>query len=432
MEHYPSGKRVVIVGGGFGGLAVARALKGLPAEITLVDRQNHHCFQPLLYQVATAVISPADIAWPIRGILRGQHNTRILMAEVNSVDTEARLVHTDSVTLPYDYLVLATGSTHYYFGHDNWGPYAPGLKGVADATEIRGRMLLAFEHAELTADTAKQRALLTFVIIGGGPTGVEMAGAIAEVALQTLPKEFCVIDPRSARIILIEAGSRILPSFTERLSAYAKKTLEKMGVEIWTSSPVTDVDETGVTVNGERVAAGTIIWAAGVIASPAAEWVGAPHDQAGRVKVKSDLSVPGHPEIFAIGDTAAVFYDGDRPVPGIAPAAKQMGGYVGKLIAGDINGSPRPAPFAYRHQGDLATIGRHAAVVKLDFDRIGLTGFIGWLFWSVAHIYFLIGIRNRVIVALNWLWQFFTLQRGARIIALPEHLQSAKKHADVT
>jgi NADH:ubiquinone reductase (H+-translocating) len=430
LEHYPGGKRVVIVGGGFGGLAVARALKGLPSEVTLVDRQNHHCFQPLLYQVATAVIAATDIAWPIRGILRGQHNIRILMAEVTSVDTRARLVHTDSVTLPYDYLVLATGSTHYYFGHDNWAPYAPGLKDIEDATEIRGRMLIAFEHAELTTDTAKQRALLTFVIIGGGPTGVEMAGAIAEVALQTLPKEFCTIDPRSARIILIEAGPRVLPTFTERLSAYAKTTLEKMGVEVLTSSPVTDVDAKGVTVNGERIEAGTIIWAAGVIASPAAEWLDAPHDQAGRVMVKPDLSVPGHPEIFAIGDTAAVFYNNGQQVPGIAPAAKQMGGYVGKLIAGEIKGAPRLAPFVYHHQGDLATIGRHAAVVKLNFDRFGLTGFAGWLFWSVAHIYFLIGIRNRVIVALTWLWQFFTSQRGARIIILPEHEQCAEKHAD--
>jgi NADH:ubiquinone reductase (H+-translocating) len=430
LEHYPGGKRIVIVGGGFGGLAVARELKGLPAEVTILDRQNHHCFQPLLYQVATAVISPADIAWPIRGILRGQHNMRILMVEVTGIDTQARLVHTDSVTLPYDYLVLATGSTHYYFGHDEWAPYAPGLKDIEDATEIRGRMLIAFEHAELTFDTAKQRALLTFVIIGGGPTGVEMVGAIAEVALQTLPKEFCTIDPRSARIILIEAGPRILPSFPDHLSDYAKKTLEKMGVEVWTSSPVTDVDEKGVVVKDQRIEAGTIIWAAGVIASPAAKWLGAPHDQAGRVTVEPDLSVPGHPEIFALGDTAAVFYNKGLPVPGIAPAAKQMGAYVGKLIAGEIRGTPRPEPFVYHHQGDLATIGRHAAVVKLNFDRFGLTGFIAWLFWSVAHIYFLIGIRNRVVVALNWLWQFFTLQRGARIIALPEHVQSAKKHAD--
>ncbi len=431
MEHFPNGKRVVIVGGGFGGLAVARALKNLPIEITLVDRQNHHCFQPLLYQVATAVLSSADIAWPIRGILRGQHNIRILMAEVTGVDVDAKVVHTDSVSLSYDYLVLATGATHSYFGHDDWADYAPGLKEIEDATEIRGRLLLAFEHAELTSDTAKQRALLTFVIIGGGPTGVEMAGAIAEVALQTLPHDFCVIDPRSARILLVEAGPRILPSFPERLSDYAKKTLEKMGVEVLTSSPVTDVDAKGVVINGERIAAGTIIWAAGVIASPAAKWIGAAHDQAGRIKVEPNLSIPGHPEIFAIGDTAAVFSGDGKQVPGIAPAAKQMGTYVGKLIAGEINGAPRPAPFVYHHQGDLATIGTHAAVVKFNFTNFGLTGFVGWLFWGIAHIYFLIGIRNRLVVALNWLWQFFTLQRGARIISLPDHVRRSK-HADVT
>jgi NADH:ubiquinone reductase (H+-translocating) len=429
LERYPGGKRIVIVGGGFGGLAVARALKDLPIEITLVDRQNHHCFQPLLYQVATAVVSAADIAWPIRGILRGQHNIRILMAEVTGIDVDAKVVKTDSVMLPYNYLVVATGATHSYFGHDDWAAYAPGLKDVADATEIRSRLLIAFEHAELTSDTAKQRALLTFVIIGGGPTGVEMAGAIAEVALQALPNDFCVIDPRSARIILVEAGPRILPSFSDSLSAYAKRTLEKMGVEVWTSSPVTNVDAKGVVINGERVDAGTIIWAAGVGASPAAKWIGAPHDHAGRVEVGPDLSVPGHPEIFAIGDTAAVFYSHGQ-VPGIAPAAKQMGAYVGKLIAGEIKGEPRPGPFVYHHQGDLATIGTHAAVVKFNFTRFGLTGFIGWLFWSVAHIYFLIGIRNRFIVTFNWLWQFFTLQRGARIISMPTQEQSAK-HVDV-
>jgi NADH dehydrogenase len=430
VEHYPEGKRIVIVGGGFGGLSVARALRNLPIEITLIDRQNHHCFQPLLYQVATAVVSPADIAWPIRGILRGRKNMRVLMALVTGIDVEAKLVHTDSVTLPYDYLVLATGATHSYFGHDDWEVFAPGLKEIEDATEIRGRLLIAFEHAELTSDKDKQRALLTFIIIGGGPTGVEMAGAIAEVALQALPNDFCVIDPRSARILLIEAGPRLLPSFPEGLSDYTRKTLEKLGVEVMTSSPVTDVDAGGVVVNGQRIEAGTIIWAAGVVASPAAKWIGAAHDNAGRVLLNPDLSVPGHPDIFAIGDTAAVFYGPDKKqVPGIAPGAKQMGAYVGKLIADDIEGRPRPGPFTYHHQGDLATIGKHAAVVK--FGRFGLTGFIGWLFWSVAHIYFLIGVRNRIVVAVTWLWQFFTSQRGARIITLPAHVQSAKESADL-
>lgn len=431
MEHYPNGKKVVIVGGGFGGLSVTRALSGLPIEITLVDRQNHHCFQPLLYQVATAVVSPADIAWPIRGILRGQRNVRVLMAEVTSVDVAAKAVQTDSVILPYDYLVLATGATHSYFGHDEWADYAPGLKTIADATQIRGRLLLAFEHAELVSDEAKRRALLTFVIVGGGPTGVEMAGAIAEVALQTLHDDFCDIDPRSARILLIEAGPRLLPSFPENLSAYAERTLEKMGVTVMTSSRVTDCDAQGVTVNGERIEAGTIIWGAGVVASPAAKWIGAAHDQAGRVKVEPDLSVPGHSEIFAIGDTAAVLDRKGQQVPGIAPAAKQMGRYVGKLIAGELSGKPRPAPFVYQHQGDLATIGTHAAVVKLNLDHLTLKGFFGWLFWSVAHIYFLIGIRNRFVVAISWIYGIFTSRRGARIIALPDHVQSAKR-ADVT
>ncbi|MGO9133050.1 MAG: NAD(P)/FAD-dependent oxidoreductase [Methylovirgula sp.] len=432
MEHYPEGKKIVVIGGGFGGLSVARALNHLPIEITLVDRQNHHCFQPLLYQIATAVVSPADIAWPIRGILRAQHNVRVLMTEVTGVDVAAKIVQTDAgVALPYDYLILATGATHSYFGHDEWENYAPGLKTIADATEIRGRLLLAFEHAELVSDEEKRRKLLTFVIVGGGPTGVEMAGAIAEVALHALPNDFCEIDPRNARILLIEAGPRILPSFPEKLSAYAHDTLEKMGVTVMTNSRVTDCDASGVVVNGEHIEASTIIWGAGVVASPAANWVGAAHDNAGRVKVEPDLSVTGHPEIFAIGDTAAVLDRKGQPVPGIAPAAKQMGRYVGDLIKGELSDKPRPAPFVYHHQGDLATIGTHSAVVKLNLDHLTLKGFFGWLFWSVAHIYFLIGIRNRFVVAISWIYGIFTSRRGARIIALPDHVQSAKR-ADVT
>lgn len=431
MEHFPNGKKVVIVGGGFGGLAAAHELRNLPIEITIIDRQNHHLFQPLLYQAATALVSPADIAWPIRAVMRGQHNVRVLMTEVTGVDVKAKLVHTDSVTVPYDYLIMATGATHSYFGHDEWAQYAPGLKTVFDATGIRGRLLLAFEHAELATDAATRKALLTFVIVGGGPTGVEMAGAIAEVALHALPDDFCEIDPRKARILLIEAGPRVLPSFPDKLADYAKRTLIKMGVDVMTSSRVTDLDANGVVVNGERIDAGTIIWAAGVVASPAADWVGAPHDSAGRVEVAPDLSVPGHNDIFAIGDTASVMRKNGEAVPGIAPAAKQMGRYVGKLIRCDIEGKPRPtAPFLYHHQGDLATIGTHSAVVKLNFDHLTLTGFLGWLFWSVAHIYFLIGIRNRFVVAISWIYGIFTSRRGARIIALPDHVQDAKK-ADV-
>jgi len=428
VEQYPDGKKVVILGGGFGGLSVARALKGLPIEVTLVDRQNHHCFQPLLYQVATAVVSPADIAWPIRGILRKQDNIRVFMAEVSGVDVEAKIVKTDSVALPYDYLVLATGATHSYFGHDEWAEYAPGLKTIYDATQIRARLLLAFEHAELASDEAKRRALLTFVIVGGGPTGVEMAGAVAEVALQALPNDFREIDPKSARILLIEAGSRLLAAFPENLSAYAEATLKKLGVTVMTNSPVTDCDGGGVTVNGERIAASTIIWGAGVVASPAAEWIGAAHDKAGRVKAEPDLSVPGHSEIFVIGDTASVHDRKGQPVPGIAPAAKQMGAYVGKLIAGELSGKPRPAPFVYHHQGDLATIGTHSAVV--DLGHLTLKGSLGWLFWSVAHIYFLIGIRNRFVVAISWIYGVFTSRRGARIITLPDNAKSATR-ADV-
>ncbi|TAL81263.1 MAG: NAD(P)/FAD-dependent oxidoreductase [Beijerinckiaceae bacterium] len=426
MEKDLDRKKVVIAGGGFGGLSVAHALKGLPIDITLVDRQNHHCFQPLLYQVASAVVSPADIAWPIRNILRNQSNIRVVMADVLGVDVDAKLVKTDSVALSYDYLVLATGATHSYFGHDDWAKYAPGLKTISDATQIRARMLLAFEQAELATDEARRRALLTFVIVGGGPTGVEMAGAIAEVALQTLPHDFRDIDPRSARILLIEAGPRVLPSFPEALSAYAGETLRKLGVTVMTSSPVTECDGTGVTVNGERIEANTIIWGAGVVASPAAEWVGAAHDQAGRVKAEPDLSVPGHPDIFVIGDTAAVHDSKGRQVPGIAPAAKQMGKYVGKLIAGELAGKPRPAPFVYHHQGDLATIGTHSAVVNLD--HLTLKGIIGWLFWSVAHIYFLIGIRNRFVVAISWIYGVFTSGRGARIITLPDNARSATRN----
>ncbi|HTJ01305.1 MAG TPA: NAD(P)/FAD-dependent oxidoreductase [Methylovirgula sp.] len=428
MEHYPNGKKVVIVGGGFGGLSAARALNHLPVEITLVDRQNHHCFQPLLYQVATAVVSPADIAWPIRGILRGQHNVRVLMAAVTGVDTATKTVATDAgLSLPYDYLVLATGATHSYFGHDEWEEFAPGLKSISDATEIRSRLLLAFEEAELATDEAKRQALLTFVIVGGGPTGVEMAGAIAEVALHALPDDFCSIDPRKARILLIEAGPRILPTFPENLSKYSHQTLEKMGVTVMVNSRVTDCDGDGVTVNGARIEAGTIIWGAGVVASPAGKWVDASRDSVGRVKVAPDLSVPGHPEIFAIGDTAAVLDRKGDPVPGIAPAAKQMGKYVGQLIKDEINGKPRPKPFVYQHQGDLATIGTHSAVVKLNFDHLTLKGFFGWLFWSIAHIYFLIGIRNRFVVAISWIYGIFTSRRGARIISLTDRLPGSEK-----
>jgi NADH dehydrogenase len=418
--------KVVIIGAGFGGIEAAKSLKRAPVDVTVIDRVNHHCFQPLLYQVATAALSPADVAWPIRHILRKQKNATVLMAEVQGIDTGKRLVQIDSTSIPYDYLVLATGATHSYFGHDEWADVAPGLKRIEDATRIRRRILIAFERAELTNDPAERKRLLTFAIVGGGATGVEMAGAISEVARQSLAMDFRRIDPTAARIVLIEAGPRIMPTLPENLSDYVRRTLAKKGVEVMTATRVVSCDARGVALASEasgqrdnsisalehgRLDAGTIIWAAGVVASPAARWLDAAHDRAGRVKVGADLSVSGHPDVFVIGDTAVT----DQPgIPGTAPAAKQMGRYVGRLIASRVAGKTAPAPFRYHHLGDLATIGRHAAVVKLG--RLELTGFLGWLFWSVVHIYFLIEVRDRFIVAFTWLWDYITFQRGARLI----------------
>lgn len=416
MQSTAQRPQVVIVGAGFAGLEASRALDKTEVDVTLVDAYNHHCFQPLLYQVATAALSPADVAWPIRAILRAQQNVRVIMARVTAVDVQARRVHTTEIDLPYDYLLLATGSTHSYFGHDDWAPFAPGLKHIADATEIRRRFLLAFERAEVVEDEAATERLLTFVIIGGGATGVEMAGAIAEVAQRTLQHDFRRIDPRKSRIILIEAGPRLLPTFPEALSDYARRSLQNMGVDVELNRKVTGCNADGVTLDDGRIEAATVIWAAGVVASPAATWIGAEHDRAGRIKVNPDLTVPGHPDIFAAGDTASVADRDGKPVPGIAPAAKQMGRYVGQVIAARVQGKPSPSPFTYRHLGELAAIGRKSAVVKLGVFQ--LTGFPGWLFWSAVHIYFLIGLRNRFVVALNWLWSYLTFQRGARLIGI--------------
>jgi len=411
----PQGRpKVVIVGAGFGGLEAAKALRRAPCDVTIVDRHNHHCFQPLLYQVATAALSPADVAWPIRHILRAQHNATVLMGDVSGVDTQRRMLHTDFGDVPYDYLVIATGAMHSYFGHDEWSDVAPGLKQIEDATRIRRSILIAFERAETATDPDEQRRLLTFVIVGGGATGVEMGGAIAEIARQTLAADFRRIDPRTAHIVLIEAGPRLLPAFPPELSDYARTTLMHAGVTVMTDTIVTKCDTRGVDLNSGRLDASTLIWAAGVTASPAARWLSAEADRAGRVKVNPDLSAPGHPEVFIIGDAAAVNDRMGRPVPGIAPAAKQMGQYVAKLIAARITGRSEPKSFRYMHLGELATIGRHAAVVK--FGYLQLRGFIGWLFWSVAHIYFLIGLRNRFIVAFSWFWSYLTFQRGARLI----------------
>jgi NADH:ubiquinone reductase (H+-translocating) len=407
---------VVIVGGGFGGVTAAQHLRDPDlVHVTIIDRKNHHCFQPLLYQVATAALSPADIAWPIRAIFRKQANVRVVMADVDAVDTAAHTLRAGALTFPYDFLILATGATHSYFGHDEWAPYAPGLKHIEDATEIRRRLLLAFERAEVAADDNERQRLLTFVIVGGGPTGVEMAGAIAEVARQTLRSDFREIDPRTSRIILVEAGPKILPSFPDTLAAYARRQLEAMGVEIRTLTAVTDCDQSGVAFAGGRIAASTVIWAAGVVASPAATWLGAEHDRAGRVLVTPQLSVPAHADVFVIGDAAAVDDPAGKPVPGIAPAAKQMGRYVADRIVGRLKGGTvGDKAFVYRHAGDLATIGRKAAIVRLG--RLRLRGFIGWLFWSVVHIYFLIDTRHRFMVAFTWLWSYLTFQRGARLI----------------
>jgi NADH:quinone reductase (non-electrogenic) len=409
----PQRPKVVIVGAGFGGIQAAVALSRVDVDVIVLDRQNHHFFQPLLYQVATAALSPAEIAWPIRHMLRRQRNATVFMADVKGVDLAGRSVETSAGPMSYDYLVIATGATHSYFGHDDWAEFAPGLKRIEDATRIRRSILLAFERAELAGNDADRQCLLTFVIVGGGATGVEMAGAIAEIARQTLANDFRRIDPRTSRIILLEAGPRIIPTLPEDLSRYAERALTRMGVDVRTSTRVISCDAGGVDVDHGRIDASTIIWAAGVVASPAASWLGAAHDRAGRVLVRPDLSVPDHPEVFVIGDAAVIHGDDGEPVPGVAPAAKQMGHYVGRLIAARLAGESLPA-FRYRNLGELATIGRRAAVVK--FGRVHLKGFIGWLFWSCAHIYFLIGVRNRFIVAFTWLWDYLTFQRGARLI----------------
>ncbi|HJS79454.1 MAG TPA: NAD(P)/FAD-dependent oxidoreductase [Vitreimonas sp.] len=402
--------RIVIVGAGFGGLECAKALKRADADVVLIDRHNHHTFQPLLYQVATAALAPNDVAWPIREILRHQTNVTTLMANVTDVDLKRRVVRSDAGETPYDFLVLATGATHSYFGHDDWAAVAPGLKDLADARAIRRRLLWSFERAEIETDPQRQQALLTFVIVGGGPTGVELAGAVAEVARQTLRRDFRRIDPRRTRIVLIEAAPRILSAYPESLARYAVRALERKGVDVRLDVRVTACAEEGVETSEGPIAAANIIWAAGVQASPAAAWVDAPRDRNGRVQVGGDLSIAGAPNVFVIGDTAAT----PEPVPGIAPAAKQMGHYVAKLIKARLHGEPAPAPFRYKHAGDLATIGRNDAVVR--FGSLSLTGFPAWAFWSVVHIFFLIGARNRIAVAFNWLWDYITFQRSVRLI----------------
>ncbi len=409
-----SAPHVVILGAGFAGIAAARALAARAVRVTVVDRRNYHLFQPLLYQVATAGLSPADIATPIREVLREQQNARVLLGRVRAIDPDRRVVVLEEGEIGYDYLIVATGARHSYFGRDEWATLAPGLKKIDDATQIRRRILTAFEKAEATADEVERRALLTFCIVGGGPTGVELAGAIVELARFGMQRDFRGFDPASARVVLIESNERVLAAFPPALSADAKAALQTLGVEVRNGGRVEQVDERGVVVSGERIAARTVLWAAGVVASPAARWLGAPADRAGRVIVNPDLSVPGHDNVFAVGDTAMVADPQGRPVPGLAPAAKQGGAFAAAVIAARASGRPAPRRFRYRHLGSLATIGRKAAVA--DFGRLRLRGMIAWWFWGAVHVAFLVGARNRMAVLLDWAWSYLTFRRGIRLI----------------
>ncbi|MET3926149.1 NAD(P)/FAD-dependent oxidoreductase [Devosia sp. 2618] len=407
--------RVVIVGSGFGGLSAAKDLAGAGVEVTLIDRRNHHLFQPLLYQVATASLSTSEIAWPIRHILRNRADVKTLLATVTGIDTARKAVLLeDGSRVSYDSLVIATGARHAYFGNDDWEQFAPGLKTLEDATTIRRKLLLAFEAAERESDPDKRRALLTFVIIGAGPTGVELAGAIVELARETLKGEFRVSDPASARVVLIEAADKVLGNFRPELSEYTLKSLRHLGVEVILGEAVTSIDADGLVYGGKRLDAECIIWAAGVQASPAAKWLGVEPDKAGRVKVEPDLSVPGHPEIFVVGDTATISKPDGKPVPGVGDAAKQGGRHAAQVIRSRLAGEQGTLPFVYKHAGDLATIGKRAAV--LDFGWLQLRGWIAWWVWGIAHIYFLLDIKGRLAVATSWLWIYLTGQRSARLI----------------
>jgi NADH:ubiquinone reductase (H+-translocating) len=412
--------RVVIVGAGFAGLFAARGLRRAKVDVTLIDRHNYHLFQPLLYQVATAGLAPSDVAWPIRHVLSRQQNVTVLLDSVVGVDVAAAEIVTRERRLPYDYLVLATGARHDYFGHQDWAQHAPGLKSIDDATFMRRRILLAFEQAEMCDDPAERNRLLTFVIVGAGPTGVELAGTIAELARRTLSRDFRRIDSRSAHVILIEAGSRVLSSFSEASSTYAHRSLEALGVDVRLGHSVSACDADGVVASGSRVRSATVLWAAGVRASRAGQWVGAATDRAGRVLVGPELQVPGHEHIFVIGDTATLDDAAGRRVPGVAPAAKQQGRYVARRLQSIVGGRRPPGPFRYRDFGNFATIGRKSAIIESSGLR--LRGLMAWWIWGIGHIYFLIGVHSPVVVALSWLRQYLTYGRGARLItgSLPE------------
>jgi NADH dehydrogenase len=420
--------RIVIIGAGFGGLEAARRLAKLPVRITVIDRKNHHTFQPLLYQVATAGISPAEIAAPVRWILRGRANVEVLMGEVVDFDLQRRVVKLSDLELPYDYLIVATGARHAYFGHEEWEPLAPGLKTIEDALEIRGRVFLAFELAERHAIAKEPQIPLNFVIVGGGPTGVELAGTLAEIARQALRKEFVSIDPKRTRIILLEGGDRILPAYAPDLSASAVRQLEKLGVEVRASALVTKITPGEVWVSDERIPAAVVLWAAGVAASPLGKKLGAPIDRAGRVMVNGDLSLPQHPEVFVIGDLASLKDKHGDPLPGVAPVALQEGHAVAKTIAGDLRNAPRK-DFHYVDKGSLATIGRAAAIAQ--FGKLHISGYFAWLAWLFIHVFFLIGFRNRLIVMIQWAWSYLTYERGARLITgdaiLPGWTDAEKK-----
>ena len=414
MPEKPARPRVVIIGGGFGGISAAKALKRANADVTLIDRTNHFTFQPLLYQVATAALAPNDITAPIRWMLRRQKNTEVLMAEAREIDPERRVVRIDDKLreIPYDYLIVATGSRHAYFGHNEWEPYAPGLKTIEDASEIRRRFLLAFEIAEKSEDEREQQEYMTFVVVGGGPTGVELAGAFPFIARKALAPDFRRIDTRKTRVVLIEAGPRILPSFPEDLALHATQDLKDLGVEVRLNSAVTGVGPDGVSIGGEKIHARTVFWAAGNNASPLGGLLGGPLDRAGRIQVKPDLSVPGHPEIIVVGDLVALVQDG-RLVPGVGPAAIQEGRSAGKNILRELRHQPRKN-FRYRNKGDLATIGRHRAIA--DFGRVRFAGRLAWVLWLFVHIMYIVGFRNRIMVFIEWAYAYFTYQAGVRLI----------------